>query len=104
MRLGKVVGKVTLSRSHPSYTGTKLRLVIPLALEDLPDAADPQADSLVVWDEIGTGEGSLIAISEGPEASQPFRPDVKPVDAYASALIDELRLDQGLLDSIRKRK
>jgi microcompartment protein CcmK/EutM len=104
MRLGKVIGKVTLSRCHPSYTGTKLRLVIPLALEDLPDASDPQADALVVWDEIGTGEGSLIAISEGPEASQPFRPEIKPIDAYASALIDELRLDQGLMDSIRRGK
>ena len=103
MRLGKVGGKVTLNRCHPSYIGTKLRLVVPLALDDLPDAADPQADTLVVWDEIGTGEGCLIAISEGPEASQPFRPEVKAVDAYASALIDELRLDQGLVDSIRER-
>mgnify|MGYP006226292383 CR=1 FL=1 len=103
MRLGKVVGKVTLNRCHPSYIGTKLRLVVPLALDDLPDAADPQADTLVVWDEIGTGEGCIIAIIECHEASHHFRTEVKAGEAYASALIDELRLDQGLVDSIRER-
>ena len=42
----------------------------------------PTADPLVVWDELGAGNGSLIALSEGAEAAQPFRPDIKPVDAY----------------------
>ena len=33
-----------------------------------------------------------IAVSEGAEATQPFRPDLKPVDAYASAILDEVNL------------
>jgi microcompartment protein CcmK/EutM len=52
----------------------------------------PQADEMVVWDDNGAGVGSLIAMSEGGEASQPFRPLDKPVDAYASAILDEINL------------
>ena len=36
--------------------------------------------------------GSLIAVSEGAEATQPFRPELKPVDAYASAILDEVNV------------
>jgi ethanolamine utilization protein EutN len=47
----------------------------------------------VAWDDNGAGVGSLIAISEGAEATQPFRPELKPVDAYASAILDEIHLN-----------
>lgn len=87
MRIAKVVGTVTLNRCHPSYSGARLRLVVPLSLEELKGQA-PQADELVAWDEHGAGLGSLVAISEGAEAAQPFRPELKPVDAYAAAILD----------------
>ena len=47
----------------------------------------------VCWDELGTGIGSKIAMTEGPEAAQPFRPEQVPVDAYAAALLDQVDLD-----------
>jgi microcompartment protein CcmK/EutM len=47
----------------------------------------------VVWDENGAGIGSLIAVSEGAEATQPFRPDFKPVDAYAAAILDSVNVE-----------
>jgi len=31
-----------------------------------------------------------VAFSEGGEAAQPFQPEGKPVDAYVSALIDQI--------------
>ena len=34
--------------------------------------------------------GQLVAFSEGGEAAQPFQPEGKPVDAYISALIDQI--------------
>jgi ethanolamine utilization protein EutN len=92
MRIAKVVGTVTLNRSHPSFEGARLRLAVPLSLTELKGAA-PQADEMVVWDENGAGIGSLVAVSEGAEAAQPFRPDLKPVDAYASAILDSLDLN-----------
>ena len=91
MRIAKVVGTVTLSRCHPSYIGARLRLVVPLSLAELK-GQQPQADEMVAWDDNGAGLGSLVAISEGAEAAQPFRPELKPVDAYAAAILDNVDL------------
>lgn len=93
MRIAKVVGTVTLSRCHPSFVGARLRLVVPLSLSELRGEAQPSADEMVAWDDNGAGLGSLVAMSEGAEATQPFRPELKPVDAYASAILDEINLD-----------
>ena len=92
MRIAKVVGTVTLNRCHPSFIGARLRLVVPLSLAELKGEQAPQADEFVAWDENGAGLGNLVAISEGAEATQPFRPDLKPVDAYASAILDSVDL------------
>jgi microcompartment protein CcmK/EutM len=92
MRIAKVIGTVTLNRCHPSFRGARLRLVVPLSLAELRGEEPPQADEMVCWDDNGAGIGSLVAISEGAEASQPFRPEIKPVDAYASAILDEIHL------------
>ena len=91
MRIARVVGTVTLNRCHPSFCGARLRLAVPLSLAELRGAT-AQADEMVIWDDNGAGLGSLIAVSEGAEASQPFRPDLKPVDAYASAILDHIEL------------
>jgi ethanolamine utilization protein EutN len=53
----------------------------------------PGAEMLVVWDELGAGNGGLIAVSEGREAAEPFMPQIKPVDAYNAALIDSIDLE-----------
>jgi len=92
MRIAKVVGTVTLNRCHSSFAGARLRLVVPLSLAELKGEQQPQADEMVVWDDNAAGVGSLIAVSEGAEATQPFRPDLKAVDAYASAILDEVNL------------
>jgi ethanolamine utilization protein EutN len=94
MRIAKVVGTVTLNRCHPSFNGARLRLVVPLSLADLRGEHEPQADEMVAWDENGAGLGSLIAVSEGAEASQPFRPALKPVDAYAAAILDNVEVER----------
>ncbi|MFM8733590.1 MAG: EutN/CcmL family microcompartment protein [Pirellulales bacterium] len=89
MRLGKTIGTVTLVEPHPTIRGGVLRLVVPLSLSDLR-AGDGRAEPLVAWDDLGAGDGQLVAFSEGGEAAQPFRPADKPVDAYIAALIDHL--------------
>lgn len=45
---------------------------------------------MIVFDELGAGPGSMIAISDGAEASAPFHPKVKPLDAYCAALLDQI--------------
>lgn len=93
MRIAEVIGKVTLSRSHPSFRGATLKLAIPLSLANLRHEEPASAEELVVWDDCGAGVGSLIAISEGGEAAQPFLPDRKPVDCYNAAILDEVNVD-----------
>lgn len=97
MRIAKVIGAVTLNRCHPAFQGARLRLAVPLSAADLAGDGEPGADPLVLWDQLGAGIGSLIALSEGPEAAQPFRPEIKPIDAYNAAILDHIHIDTNLL-------
>lgn len=90
MRVAKILGTVVLGRSHPSFAGARLRLAAPMSLEELQSDAQPTGDTLVLWDELGAGNGSLVALSESGEAAQPFRPEIKPVDAYNAAILDQI--------------
>ena len=90
MRIGEVIGTVTLNRSHPSLAGGRFRLVVPLSLENLRRDMSCRAESLVVHDDLGAGVGQWVGFSEGGEAAQPFHPALKPIDAYAAAIIDTL--------------
>ena len=90
MRIAKIVGTVTLNRSVPEFVGARLRLAVPMSLANLAGNEEPAADELVLWDELGSGLGDLVALSEGGEAAQPFRPNNKPVDAYNAAILDKL--------------
>jgi microcompartment protein CcmK/EutM len=92
MRIGKVIGTVTLNRWHDSLRGGRYRVAVPLSLDNLRGRSESEAEELVVYDELGAGIGSLIAISEGGEAAQPFRPEIKPVDAYCAAILDQIDL------------
>ncbi len=87
MRIGTVVGRVTLAVRNSRYTGERLLLVLPWNRKTLAgeQAFDP---AIVVYDELGANVGQDIAISEGREAACPF-PKPTPVDAYCAALIDD---------------
>lgn len=93
MRIAEIVGKVTLSRVHPSLQGAQLKLAVPLTLEHLRGEGDFLEDEfLVVYDSFSAGVGERIALSEGGEAAQPFYPELKPVDAYNAAILDTVHL------------
>ena len=98
MRIAEVVGTVTLNRVHPSLAGARLKLVVPLSLDDLAGEGDKSAGEFAVYDELGAGIGSLIAVSEGREAAMPFYPDVKPIDSYNAAILDQIQVDSKLLN------
>jgi ethanolamine utilization protein EutN len=92
MRIAEVIGTVTLNRSHPSLGGGTFRLALPLSLDDLLGNSTPQADVVVLYDELGAGNGSQIALSESSEAAAPFYPEIKPVDAYNAAILDKINI------------
>jgi microcompartment protein CcmK/EutM len=101
MRIGKVIGTVVLSRSHPSFQGATLKVTVPLDLGHLLDRSNDEPEELVVFDELGAGQGSKIAISEGGEAAQPFFPDFKPVDAYNAAILDSIEIDERQVKDLK---
>lgn len=90
MRIATVIGSVTLNRWHPSLSGASYRLAVPKNWDDLTGTPGEPMEEVVVYDELGAGIGSAIALSEGREAAMPFHPGVKPVDAYCAALLDHL--------------
>ena len=94
MRIAEIIGTVTLSRSHPSLRGGTFRLAIPLTLDEIVDESEPQGDTLVVYDQLGAGNGSRIALSESSEAAAPFYPEIKPIDAYNAAILDHLTVEE----------
>jgi microcompartment protein CcmK/EutM len=106
MRIGEVIGNVTLNRADPSLSGATLKLAIPLTLDELAGRRRPQGDTIVVYDELGAGVGSRIALTEGAEAAQPFYPDVKPIDAYNAAILDDVQLTTKIHhdDTTKQRK
>lgn len=110
MRIGKVVGTVTLSRQHPTLMNNRLRIVIPLDLQQLvqgpnvdPWSSDPD-DVVIAWDHCSAGLDSIVALAEGPEAAQPFLPELKPIDAGIAALLDEVSVDPVALKKIKLKK
>lgn len=93
MRIGEIIGKVTLSQSHPSLKGASWRVVVPLTLEGIQGKQAGRTEPIVIYDEIGGGNGMLVAIAEGPEASAPFYPEQKPIDAYNAAILDHIEVE-----------
>ena len=94
MRIAEVIGRVTLSRANPRLKGGRLLLALAMPLSALVDSAPDRGEELVVYDILGAGAGSVIGVSEGREAANPFGKTKTPVDAYCACLIDQLDLNR----------
>lgn len=92
MRLGKVIGRVTLSQTVPALRGARWLIVSPYGRDQFrrgdKDAGLSQEPSPVVYDDLGGGIGQTIGYVEGREAAQPFA-EPTPIDAINAALVDE---------------
>jgi microcompartment protein CcmK/EutM len=94
MKLGAVIGRVTLSKVTPPFQGARWLVVSPFTGDDyargeqvpLGSGKEP---SLVVFDDLGGGVGQTIGYIEGREAAQPLNP-IAPIDAINAALIDAI--------------
>ena len=92
MKLGHVIGRVTLSQQDPAYKGGRFLLVQPFDKKKFSGAPmEPLASgsSLVVYDNLGAGVGHVIGYIEGAEATAPFDQPT-PVDSFNAALIDKI--------------
>jgi carbon dioxide concentrating mechanism protein CcmL len=94
MKLGAVIGRVTLSQTVPSLIGARWLIVTPFTRQQYQRGNRPMPElsqewNLVVYDNLGGGVGQNIGYVEGREAAQPFDQPT-PVDAINVALVDEV--------------
>jgi microcompartment protein CcmK/EutM len=94
MRLGAVIGRVTLSATVPPLVGARWLIVSPFTRDHFRNSTETSPSlskdpSLVVYDDLGAGVGQTIGFVEGREAASPFEQPT-PVDAINAALVDEI--------------
>ncbi len=94
MRLGTVIGRVTLSRTVPALLGARWLIVSPFTRAHFQRGHTPlpglsKEPSLVAYDDLGGGVGQTIGFVEGREAASPFDQPT-PIDAINAALVDEI--------------
>jgi microcompartment protein CcmK/EutM len=94
MRLGTVIGRVTLSQTVPALEGGRWLVVSPFTRDHFqykhqPPTGLSNQPSLVVYDDLGGGVGQTIGFVEGREAASPFDQPT-PIDAINAALVDEI--------------
>ncbi len=93
MKIARVIGTLTLNRAHPALAGFTFRVVVPYTLDELCDDREPTGEEVVAVDQLGSGLHQRVALADGREAAAPFWPELKPVDAYLAALLDQLLIE-----------
>ncbi len=93
MRVAEIIGKVTLSQAHADLKGARWLVAVPLTVPGLRGDARGRGEPFIVYDELNAGAGARVAVSEGAEATAPFHPNVKPIDAYNAAILDQIDLE-----------
>ena len=94
MRIGHVIGKVTMSVQEKALHGGRWLMINPIDTDQINTCIEQQPSltkqpSLVVYDSMGAGEGDIIGFVEGAEATAPFD-DPTPIDAISLAIFDTL--------------
>ena len=77
--------------------GGRWRIAVTYSLKGLRQGT-PDGQDLVVFDNLGAGDGSQIGLSEGVEAAMPFFPEKKPLDAYCACILDQVNLHSDTED------
>lgn len=94
MRIGHVIGKVTMSTQDPALHGGRWLMVNPVDTQQLNSCLSQPPEltrqpSLVIYDSLGAGEGDIIGFVEGAEATAPFEKPI-PIDAISLAIFDTI--------------
>jgi carbon dioxide concentrating mechanism protein CcmL len=94
MRVGTVIGRVTLSKSLPELIGARWLIVSPFTREHFQHGSVPllglsKDPSVVVYDNLGGGVGQTVGFVEGRQAAVPFAQPT-PIDAINAVLVDEI--------------
>jgi len=97
MRIGKVVGRVTLNPLYETLVGGRFLIVSVQDRFSLAGHPRKSTEYLVTYDNLGATDGDLIAFTESREACQPFWPEKKvPLDAYNAAILDHVVVNENV--------
>ncbi|MGH7214415.1 MAG: EutN/CcmL family microcompartment protein [Tepidisphaeraceae bacterium] len=89
MRIGKVVGRVTLTQTYETLVGARFLIVEVQDRFSLAGKPRKTSETVVTYDHLGAHDGDLIAFTESREACMPFYPEKRvPLDAYNAAILD----------------
>ena len=103
MRVGKVVGRVTLNPLYKELVGGRFLIVEVQDRFALAGKTRKTSESVVCYDNLGAGPGDMIAFTESREACMPFYPEKRvPLDAYNAAIIDHLEVTNSVLTAALK--
>ena len=99
MKLGRVIGRVVLSRRDENLPNGFLLVVSPLDKDQLSgrDASpvSKKLSNLVLLDQLGARVGDTIGYVEGAEATAPFATPVS-IDAYNVGIVDFFNYNPNL--------
>ena len=97
MRIGKVVGRITLNRAYPTLAGGRFLILEVQDRFSLAGAARKSTEHLVSYDHLGAHDGDLVAFTESREACMPFYPEkIVPLDAYNAAILDRVQINHQI--------
>jgi len=103
MRVGRVIGSVTLSSRLDDVPPGRFLIVQPEDAAALQAVGVPTAEPVVAYDELGAGLGARVGISEGREAAMPFHPRRVPFDVYCAALMDAVHVARVMQKGVARR-
>ena len=94
MRIGHVIGKVTFNVQEEAFHGGRWLVVNPIDTAQINTCINKQPEltatpSVVIYDNLGAGEGDIIGFVEGAEATANFDGPC-PIDAMNMAIFDDL--------------
>lgn len=99
MRVGKVIGRVTLNVTYDTLVGGRFLVVEVQDRFGLAGQPRRTQEVVIVYDHLGAGPGETIGFTESREASMPFWPEkLVPIDAYCACILDRVNVDLSSIE------
>ncbi|MFH2001833.1 MAG: EutN/CcmL family microcompartment protein [Planctomycetota bacterium] len=90
MFLGRVTGRVVCTVRYPGLEGVKFLVVQPV-----DEKGEPTEKPIVAADAVQAGEGELVFLVGGREASMALPERFVPIDATIIGHVEQLAVDDG---------
>ncbi len=92
MKLARVIGRVVLSKKDSALKGGMLVIASPLDRSQYKNKSDLSLSktqhNLIIYDNLGAGQGDIIGYVEGAEATAAFKEPI-PIDAYNVGIVEK---------------